>query len=65
MVVVAFKRGLFTRGSNCKALTGKGLVFWIAIGGRLWVVVAHGGSTVVIVILIIIIIMIIVICEVC
>ena len=36
--------------SNCKALTGKILVFWI--GGRLWVVVAceggrHGrGSTV-------------------
>ena len=29
--------------SNCKALTGKILVFWIA--GRLWVVVAcEGGS---------------------
>ena len=27
-----------------KALTGKILVFWI--GGRLWEVVAHGGSTV-------------------
>ena len=36
---------MFTRGSNCKALTGKILVFWI--GGRLREVVAHGGSTVV------------------
>ena len=40
-----------TRGSNCKALTGKVLVFWIGAwslmgGGRLRFVVAHGGSTV-------------------
>ena len=34
-----------TTESNCEALTGKILVFWI--GGRLWEVVAHGGSTVV------------------
>ena len=45
MVAVAYRRWLFTRGSNCKALTGKILVFWI--GGRLREVVAHGGSTVV------------------
>ena len=45
----AYKRWSFTRGSKCiKALTGKVLVFWIAIGGRLWEVVAHGGSTVII-----------------
>ena len=44
MVAVAYRRWSFTRGSNCKALTGKILVFWI--GGRLWEVVAHGGSTV-------------------
>ena len=36
---------LFTRRSNCEALTGKILVFWI--GGRLREVVAHRGSTVV------------------
>ena len=29
----------FTRGSSCKALIGKILVFWI--GGRLWEVVAY------------------------
>ena len=34
MVAVANKRWLFTRGSNCKALTGKILVFWI--GSCLW-----------------------------
>ena len=44
LVAVAYRRWLFTRGSNCKALTGKVLVFWI--GGRLWEVVAHEGSTV-------------------
>ena len=44
VVAVAYRRWSFTRGSNCKALTGKVLVFWI--GGRLWEVVAHGGSTV-------------------
>ena len=32
-VAVAYRRWSFTRGSNCKALTGKALVFWI--GGRL------------------------------
>ena len=37
--------GRFTRGSNCKALTGKILVFWIS--GRLWEVVGHGSLTVV------------------
>ena len=45
VVAVAYRRWLFTRGSNCKSLTGKVLVFWI--GGHLWEVVAHGGSTVV------------------
>ena len=44
MVAVAYRRWSFTRDSNCKALTGKGLVFWI--GGRLWDAVAHEGSTV-------------------
>ena len=39
MVAVAYRRGLFNRGSNCKALTGKILVFWI--GGHLWEVVAY------------------------
>ena len=52
VVAVAFKGWSFTRGSNCKALTGKVLVFWIAIGCHLWEVVAHGGSTVTIVIII-------------
>ena len=32
MVEVAYRRLSFTRGSNCKALTGKILAFWI--GGR-------------------------------
>ena len=44
MVAVAYRRWSFTRGSNCKALTGKVLVFWI--GSRLWEAVAYGGSTV-------------------
>ena len=41
MVIVAYRRWLFyfTRGSNCKALTGKILVFWI--GSRLLEVVAY------------------------
>ena len=39
MVAVAYRRWSFTRGSNCKALAGKLLVFWI--GGRLWEAVAH------------------------
>ena len=38
---VAHRRWSFTRASNCKALTGKVLVFWI--GGHLLEVVAHGG----------------------
>ena len=39
-----YSRWCFARGSNCNAVTGKILVFWI--GGRLWEVVAHGSSTV-------------------
>ena len=51
VVVVAYRRWSFTTGSNCKALTGKILVFWIGGriimgGGRLQEVVAYGGSTV-------------------
>ena len=45
MVAVAYRMWSFTRGSNCEALTGEILLFWI--GNRLWEVVAHGGSTVV------------------
>ena len=44
MVAVAYRRWSFTRGSNCKVLTGKILMLWI--GGRLREVVAYGGSTV-------------------
>ena len=44
MVAVAYRRWSFTRGSNCKALSGKVLVFWIGV--RLREVVAHGGSPV-------------------
>ena len=41
MFAVAYRNGSFTRGSNCKALSGKQfLVSWI--GGRLWAVVAYG-----------------------
>ena len=29
-VTVAYRNQLFTRGSNCKVLTWKSLVFWIA-----------------------------------
>ena len=39
VVAVAYKRWSFTRGSNCKTLTGKVLVCWI--GGLLWEVVAY------------------------
>ena len=39
MVMVTYRRWSFTRGSNCKALTGKVLVFWI--GGRVWDLVAY------------------------
>ena len=35
MVLVAYGRWSFTRGSNCKALTG------FLIGGRLWGVVVY------------------------
>ena len=54
MVAVAYRSWLFARGSNCKALTGKILVFGLAVayrrwsltgGGRLREVVAHGCST--------------------
>ena len=44
MAAVAYRRWSFTTGSNCKALTGKVLVF--RIGSRLWEAVAYGGSTV-------------------
>ena len=33
------QRWSFTRGSNCKSLAGKVLVFWI--GGRLWLRLYH------------------------
>ena len=46
MVAVAYKRWSFTRGSNCKALTGNVLVHEFWISGLLWEVVSHGGSTV-------------------
>ena len=39
MVTVSHRRWLFARGSNCKALTGKILVFWI--GSHLWEVIAY------------------------
>ena len=39
MVAVAYRRWSFTTCSNCRALTGNVLVFWI--GGRLWEVVAY------------------------
>ena len=32
VVVVAYRRWSFTRGFNCKTLTGKVLVFWIGGG---------------------------------
>ena len=44
VVADAYKRWSFTRGTNCKAFTGKVLVFWL--GARLRKVVTHGGSTV-------------------
>ena len=40
LVVVAYRRLSFTSGSNCKALTGKILVFWIG-DSRLWEVVTY------------------------
>ena len=36
--MIAYRRWSYTRGSKCKALTGKNLVLWI--GGRLWQVFA-------------------------
>ena len=51
MIAIAYRRWSFTRGSNCKALTGKIFVFFdgrsLIGGGRIREVVAHGGSTVV------------------
>ena len=44
MVTVGYRNGLYTRGSRCKALTGKILEVWIL--RRLREVVARGGSTV-------------------
>ena len=49
VVAVSYRRWLFTRDSNCKALTRKIWVFWI--GGHIWrwsltTGFAHGGSTV-------------------
>ena len=44
VVAVAYRRWSFTRGSSCKPLTEKILVFWI--GGRLRELVIHGGSIV-------------------
>ena len=44
MVAVAYRRWSFSRGSNCKALTGKVLVFWLR--DRLRELVAHGSSLV-------------------
>ena len=39
VVTVAYRRWSFTRGSNCKALTGKILKFWL--DSHLWEVVAY------------------------
>ena len=39
VAAVAYMRQSFARGSNCKALTVKILVFWI--GGRLWEAVTY------------------------
>ena len=42
--MIAYRRQSFSRGSNCKALTGKIFVFWI--GGHLWEVsLTRGGHT--------------------
>ena len=49
VVAVAYRRWLFTRGSNFNSLTGKILVFWSLMGDgclRRREVVVHGGSTV-------------------
>ena len=39
MVVGTYRRWLFLRGYNCRALTGKTSVFWI--DGRLWKAVVY------------------------
>ena len=50
VVVVAYRRWSFTRGSNCKALTEKILVFWIWVvaynlrGGCSWRLVSYQGA---------------------
>ena len=44
IVVVAYRRWSFTRGSNCRAFTRNVLVFWL--DGRLRKVVTHIGWTV-------------------
>ena len=31
VVTVAHRRWSFTRGSNCRAFSGKGLVFWMSV----------------------------------
>ena len=36
VVAVAYRRWSFTRDSNCKALTGKILVFWIGVAYEGW-----------------------------
>ena len=46
VVAVAHRRWSFTRGTKCKASTGKVFVFRLGAGGRLRKVVTHGGSTV-------------------
>ena len=43
VVAVPYRVWSITRGSNCKALTGKILLFWIR--SCLREVVEHGGST--------------------
>ena len=44
VVAVAYRRSSFARGSSCRALTEKILVFWI--GSCLRELVVHGGSIV-------------------
>ena len=39
VVLVAYRRWSFTRGSSCEALTGKVLVVWIGV--RLWEAVSY------------------------
>ena len=44
VVPVAYRRWSFTRDSNCKALTGKVLVFWIGVDYDSWSL-TRGGRT--------------------